>query len=182
MNRRVLYNRASADPQGRPWSERKKLVWWDPRQGRVDGPRRAGLRGDQAAGLPPAGGRGGCRGAAWRRPVHHAGRRQGLAVRAQRPARRSAAHALRAARVAVPQCVVRTAGQPDAQSVWAGGQSVEPLAAGATRRGVPVRVHHLAADRAPHRGRDEPTAAVSLRNCSRGCSSRCHGSWRRCAA
>jgi formate dehydrogenase major subunit len=29
MNRRVLYNRASADPQGRPWSERKKLTWWD---------------------------------------------------------------------------------------------------------------------------------------------------------
>ncbi len=28
-NRRVLYNRASADPQGRPWSERKRLVWWD---------------------------------------------------------------------------------------------------------------------------------------------------------
>ncbi len=28
-NRRVLYNRASADPDGRPWSERKKLVWWD---------------------------------------------------------------------------------------------------------------------------------------------------------
>ena len=25
MNRRVLYNRASADPDGRPWSERKKL-------------------------------------------------------------------------------------------------------------------------------------------------------------
>lgn len=28
-NRRTLYNRASADPSGRPWSERKKLVWWD---------------------------------------------------------------------------------------------------------------------------------------------------------
>jgi formate dehydrogenase major subunit len=28
-NRRVLYNRASADPHGRPWSERKALVWWD---------------------------------------------------------------------------------------------------------------------------------------------------------
>lgn len=28
-NTRVLYNRASADPQGKPWSERKKLVWWD---------------------------------------------------------------------------------------------------------------------------------------------------------
>jgi formate dehydrogenase major subunit len=31
-NRRLLYNRASADPDGRPWSERKKLVWWDPEQ------------------------------------------------------------------------------------------------------------------------------------------------------
>jgi formate dehydrogenase major subunit len=28
-NRRTLYNRASADPAGKPWSERKKLVWWD---------------------------------------------------------------------------------------------------------------------------------------------------------
>ncbi len=32
-NRRVLYNRASADPAGRPWSERKKLVWWDEEAG-----------------------------------------------------------------------------------------------------------------------------------------------------
>lgn len=29
-NRRTLYNRASADPEGNPWSERKKYVWWDP--------------------------------------------------------------------------------------------------------------------------------------------------------
>jgi formate dehydrogenase major subunit len=28
-NRRLLYNRASADPEGRPWSERKRYVWWD---------------------------------------------------------------------------------------------------------------------------------------------------------
>ncbi|CAN5735136.1 formate dehydrogenase [soil metagenome] len=28
-NRRILYNRASADPEGKPWSEEKKLVWWD---------------------------------------------------------------------------------------------------------------------------------------------------------
>jgi formate dehydrogenase major subunit len=28
-NRRILYNRASADPEGKPWSERKALVWWD---------------------------------------------------------------------------------------------------------------------------------------------------------
>jgi formate dehydrogenase major subunit len=28
-NRRLLYNRASADPDGVPWSERKRYVWWD---------------------------------------------------------------------------------------------------------------------------------------------------------
>jgi formate dehydrogenase major subunit len=28
-NRRVLYNRASADLDGKPWSEAKRLVWWD---------------------------------------------------------------------------------------------------------------------------------------------------------
>jgi formate dehydrogenase major subunit len=32
-NRRILYNRASADPEGQPWSERKRYVWWDEEQG-----------------------------------------------------------------------------------------------------------------------------------------------------
>jgi len=36
-NRRILYNRASADPQGRPWSERKRYVWWDAAAGRWTG-------------------------------------------------------------------------------------------------------------------------------------------------
>jgi len=36
-NRRILYNRASADPSGNPWSERKKLVWWDPDERRWTG-------------------------------------------------------------------------------------------------------------------------------------------------
>ena len=36
-NRRVLYNRASADPDGKPWSERKALVWWDAEQGKWAG-------------------------------------------------------------------------------------------------------------------------------------------------
>ena len=37
LNRRVLYNRASADPQGRPWSERKALIWWDAEDGEWTG-------------------------------------------------------------------------------------------------------------------------------------------------
>jgi len=36
-NRRILYNRASADPEGRPWSERKRYVWWDEGQERWTG-------------------------------------------------------------------------------------------------------------------------------------------------
>ena len=36
-NRRIIYNRASADPHGRPWSERKALVWWDEDEGKWAG-------------------------------------------------------------------------------------------------------------------------------------------------
>lgn len=36
-NRHILYNRASADPEGKPWSERKKYVWWDPEHENNDG-------------------------------------------------------------------------------------------------------------------------------------------------
>lgn len=31
-NRHILYNRASARPDGKPWSENKKLIWWDAEQ------------------------------------------------------------------------------------------------------------------------------------------------------
>jgi formate dehydrogenase major subunit len=37
MNRRILYNRASADPAGKPWSERKRYVWWDENEGKWTG-------------------------------------------------------------------------------------------------------------------------------------------------
>jgi formate dehydrogenase major subunit len=37
-NRRILYNRASARPDGSPWSERKKLLWWDEQAGKWTGP------------------------------------------------------------------------------------------------------------------------------------------------
>ena len=31
-DRRIIYNRASARPDGAPWSEQKKIIWWDPQK------------------------------------------------------------------------------------------------------------------------------------------------------
>jgi formate dehydrogenase major subunit len=36
-NRRVLYSRASADLDGKPWSERKRYIWWDEDEGKWTG-------------------------------------------------------------------------------------------------------------------------------------------------
>ena len=76
-NRRILYNRASADPDGRPWSERKAYVWWDAEQGKWTGHDVPDFDADQAAGLRAARGRHRRGRDRRRRPVHHAGRRQG---------------------------------------------------------------------------------------------------------
>ncbi len=52
-NRRVLYNRASADLQGKPWSERKKWVWWDGRRWTgYDTPDFPGTKSPSARGNP----------------------------------------------------------------------------------------------------------------------------------
>lgn len=70
---RIIYNRASAAPDGKPWSDRKKLVWWDeakqewtgednpdflknmPPHHQGDGEGMWGLRGDQPFTLHPDG-------------------------------------------------------------------------------------------------------------------------------
>jgi formate dehydrogenase major subunit len=46
---RLLYNRASADPGGNPWSERKRYVWWDAEKGRWTGRDRPDFKED----MPP---------------------------------------------------------------------------------------------------------------------------------
>lgn len=37
VNRRILYNRASADPKGHPWNKEKAVLWWDPTAELPDG-------------------------------------------------------------------------------------------------------------------------------------------------
>ena len=58
-DRRILYNRASARPDGRPWSERKKLIWWDERAGEWTGYDTPDFCRDTAPDyVPPPGARG----------------------------------------------------------------------------------------------------------------------------
>ena len=52
-DRRILYNRASADPDGKPWSERKKLIWWDPEKSRWVGDDVPDFVADRAPGSRP---------------------------------------------------------------------------------------------------------------------------------
>jgi formate dehydrogenase major subunit len=52
-DRRILYNRASADPEGNPWSERKKYIWWDPDKGRWVGYDVPDFVADRAPGSRP---------------------------------------------------------------------------------------------------------------------------------
>ncbi len=52
-NRRVLYNRASADRDGKPWSERKALVWWDEEKGKWTGHDIPDFIADRAASYRP---------------------------------------------------------------------------------------------------------------------------------
>ncbi len=53
-NRRILYNRASADPQGNPWSERKKLLWWNAGKGKWMGDDEPDFPPDKAPDYRPA--------------------------------------------------------------------------------------------------------------------------------
>jgi formate dehydrogenase major subunit len=58
-NRRILYNRASADPEGKPWSERKSYVWWDAEKKRWAGHDVADFPADRPPSYrPPEGARG----------------------------------------------------------------------------------------------------------------------------
>lgn len=53
-NRRMMYNRASADPQGKPWSERKKYLWWDEAQKHWTGPDEPDFEPDKAPDYRPS--------------------------------------------------------------------------------------------------------------------------------
>ncbi len=174
-NRRILYNRASADPQGRPWSERKRYVWWNEEP--ASGPattcrtsrrtsRRTTSRPMAPSGRPrwPAPTRSSCSATAGARCSCPARLKDGPLP----------AH-YEAGRVAAAQRHVQAGHQPGQRPVPRRRRHARPTRR--ARRGVPVHLHHLPAHRAPHRRRHEPAPCPASPSCSPNCSARCRRSW-----
>ncbi len=136
-NRRILYNRASADPNGRPWSERKALRLVGRRaERRWTGHDVPDFVADRPPAYRPEPGTGGPAGLAGDDPFIMQARRQGLAVRAHRVCSTGRCRRTTSRGVAGPQPVLPAAGQPDSAGLPAHGQLPEPVTARARRAEV----------------------------------------------
>ena len=165
-NRRTLYNRAAADPEGRPWSERKKLVWWDPGKRRWEGTDVVDFEPEKPPDYKPD----------WStRPegmaaidgslaVHDDRRRQEFAVRAVGAQGRAIADPLRAGRIAGAQSVLRPAGEPGGENLETAGQYLSP----GRRPALSLCADDLPPDRAPCRRHADPVGRGHRRIAARG--------------
>ena len=162
-NRRILYNRASADPQGNPWSERKKFVWWDAEQEKWTGLDVPDFEETKRPDYVPPDDAEAEDAIAGDHPFIMQADGRSLALRPAGPRGRAAADALRAARVAVRQPALLAAREPAAAAVRAAREPVQPGRGRARRGRLPVRRDDLPPDRAPHRGRDVALRPVPVR-------------------
>ncbi len=159
-NRRILYNRASAAPDGSPWSERKKYVWWDAEQQQVGRPStcRTSCRTGRPTTCPPRARRVPTRSAATTRSSCRPTARPGCSPRS------GLADGPMPTHYEPPESPVHNplhspAGQPGATTPRRPAQPGQPELLG----GLPIRLHHVPAHRAPHRGRHEQHAALPHR-------------------
>jgi formate dehydrogenase major subunit len=125
-NRRILYNRASADPEGKPWSERKKLLTWDPVQRKWVGPDVPDFELTKPPDYHPPEGAKAQEAIGGADPFIMQTDGQGLAVRSGRPRGRTAARALRAVRIAGGQPALPSAGEPGTAGARQSAQSLQP--------------------------------------------------------
>ncbi len=158
-NRRILYNRASADPDGKPWSERKKYVWWDAEQGSWTGDDVPDFVADRPPDHVPEEGATGPDALGGRDPFIMQTDGKAWLYVPDRPRRRPAADLLRAGRVPRAQRRPPAPAQPRARGRRGAGQPAQP----AREPRLPLRVHELPAHRAPHRRRDVAHPALPQR-------------------
>ena len=161
-NRRILYNRASADPEGKPWSERKALVWWDAEQGKWTGHDVPDFVADKAPGYQPPPDATGAAALAGTDPfIMQADGKAWLYVPAGLLDGPLPAH-YEPQDSPLPNLLYGQQRNPARQvTAFVHPDNRFQPSDGSPRLGrVPVRGHHLPADRAPHRRRDEPLAAL----------------------
>ena len=151
-NIRILYNRASADPDGRPWSERKKLVWWDSEKRRWVGLDKPDFDPEKPPDYQPPPGATGMAAIAGTHPFTMKCRRAGLAVLPRHQGWASA-DALRAGRVAVRQpALSQTQFQPNGSLFRGTAEPHRPHADSRVSRGG----HDVPSYRALPEWTDEP--------------------------
>ena len=176
-NRRILYNRASADPGGTALvgTEALRMVGRDRRAvGRLTTTPTSSPTGSLVP-TPRQGAEG--IDADGRRSTPSSCRRTArLGCSPRRAEGRTAPHPLRARRGDRQEPVVRTAMQPCADGMAA---EDEPVSRRVRRSSVPVRHHDLPAHRTSHRRRDVAAGSRGWPSCNRRCSVRSRPSSRR---
>ena len=165
-NRRTMYNRASAKPDGTPWSERKKMIWWDEAAGKWTGFDVPDFVADKAPSYRPD----------WSSKPHGMdaiGGDQPFMLNADGLLQLFVTTGLKDGPLPTHyeplgeprlQPAVPTAGQPHGQALEAARQR-DPRQ---RRPGLPLRVHHLPADGAALRGHPHPHHAAHRRAAAGG--------------
>ena len=157
-NRRILYNRASADPQGKPWSERKRYIWWDEQQGRWAGYDVPDFPADKRPDYRPAPDAQGMDAIGGTDPFIMMSDGRGWLYSPTRSARRAAADVLRADRIAAAEPALPKGGRQPGGDPLAQARKPVPRS---RRPPISGGCHDLPVDRAPHGGRDEPHLALA---------------------
>ena len=165
-NRRMLYNRASADRTAGRGASARRYLWWDEDRGRWTGHDVRDFEPTKPPYYRPPPGARGPAALSGTDPFIMQADGKGWLFAPGRARGRAAAHPLRAAGLTGRQPAVPPAAQPGTPDHQAPAEPVAPgphTAVRARRGGLPVRRHHLSAHRALHRRWDEPPHAVPRR-------------------
>ena len=181
-NRRILYNRASADPDGKPWSERKAYVWWDEEQGKWTGHDVPDFIADRPPSYRPPAGATGVAAISGTDPfIMQADGKAWLFAPAGLVDGPLPAH-YEPQESPLQNALYRQQHNPVREIITDPQDRFQPSGDEPGSRGVPVRAHHVPADRAPHGRRDVPVPALPGRAAARAVLRGVPGTGRRARA